>query len=279
MKAHHTKWILASAFTALIFGAGAQDALDCKKDLSYDSKGNFYYKRGDDSKAPVTGNAVCYPKKGMVNRGRLVNGKWDGKVTGYKNDRMVGKAHYKNGVLDGLKVCYTENGRIKDSTIYSGGNPRYAYEVKFDKNGNRSMVTERNMDENTSVVTHYKRVNNMEYVSEIHRFRGKEKDGLQEYMSGSSDAPGSLLTLTTKEEKYTDGELKTITYYDKGARCKVNDYVDGKLSMQNDIGADGNVSASYPLKGGKKHGTAVIYSADGSKPTSAEYSRGKLVTK
>lgn len=274
---HANRLILTTAFTASLFLSHAQ-ALDCKKDLSYDSKTKVYYKKGDDSKTPVSGEAVCHPKKGMINKGKLVNGKWDGTVTGYKNDRVVGKANYKNGLMDGLKICYADNGRTKDSTIYREGNVAYSYEAKLDKSGNRKHVIEKNMDASTMVCTDYDHANGMEYISEIHRYRSGKKDGLQEYYTGSSDAPGSLLTYMEKEEKYVDGELKTITYYDKGVKYKVNDYADGKLAMQNDIGANGEISASYPLKRGKKHGTAVIYSQNGQKPTSQEYARGKPVS-
>lgn len=272
------KTIFTIAFASLMFSGQAQDTLDCKKDLSYESKGGFYYKKGDDSKAPVTGNAICHPKKGMVNRGRLVNGKWNGLVTGYEDGKVVGKAHYKNGLMDGLKLCYADNGKTKDSSIYADGDLRYAYTVKF-KNGNRTETKEMNMETNTTVYTYYDRINGMEYVAEVNRFKGAKKDGLQEIMKGESDAPGSLFTYTAEEQKYVDGELKTITYYDHGKKYKVNDYSDGKLAIQNDIDENGNVSASYPLKKGKKHGTAIIYNANGEKPTSAEYARGKLVMK
>ncbi len=273
------KTFFTLAFTSLLFFGQAQDVLDCKKDLSYDTKAKFFYKKGDESKTPVSGNAVCYPKKGMVNRGKLVNGKWDGLVTGYKDEHVVGKAYYKNGELNGPMVCYADNGKTKDSTVYVNDNKKYSYLVKFGKNGNRIQTTEKNFETNKTVYTYYETVNNMEYISLINRYTGKKKDGVQEYFKGESEAAGSLFTYSTEDQVYVNGDLKKITYYDHGRKYKVNDYSDGKLAMQNDIDENGNIAASYPLKRGKKHGTAVIYSPNNEKPTNAQYSRGKLVTK
>ena len=273
------KTLITLAFTSAMFFCQAQDALDCKKDLSYDKTGKFYYKKGDDSKTPFSGNAVCTPKGGMVNKGKLVNGKWNGTVTGYKDDKVVGKANYKAGVYDGLKMCYTDEGKTKDSIIYNDGNMIYSYEAKHDKDGYLKSQKVTDYEKNSCEMYDYKTVNKMTYISDIARYnKAKKKDGVQEHFIGESDKPGSLLFYTYQEEKYNNGELVTKTYFNKGKKYRVDDYADGKLSMQNDIGEDGNVTASYPLKCGKKHGTAVVYNANGEKPVSQEYKKGKLVT-
>lgn len=273
------KTLITFAFTSMMIFCHAQDALDCKKDLAYDNTGKFYYKKGDDSKTPYSGNAVCTPKHGMVNKGKLVNGKWNGIVTGYKNEKVIGKANYKNGVYDGLRICYTDQGKTMDSTIYQEGNKVYSYEASHNKEGYLKSQKITNYENNTCEMYSYNTVNKMTYITEIARYnRNKKKDGIQEYFKGESDKPGSLLFYTYQEEKYNNGVIVTKTYFNKGKKYRVDDYADGKLSMQNDINEDGFVTASYPLKGGKKHGTAIVYNEKGDQPTSQQYSRGKLVT-
>lgn len=272
------KTIITFAFLSAMLSGYAQDTLNCKKDLKYDKKQGFYYKKGDEAKTPVSGNAICFPKRGMVNRGKLVNGKWDGTVYGYKKGHLIGKSNYKNGVQDGLRICYAENGKTKDSLVYRDGNVEYAYKARYNKAGSKTREEKVNVGNNTSEIYVYETVNNISYTSEIKRLKATKKDGLQEYMQGESDAPGSLFTYTYQEDNYENGKLKTRTYYNKGKKYQVDDYVDGKLTMQNDI-TNGLVTASYPLKCGKKHGTAVIYDKNGKNPVNEEYKRGNPVVK
>jgi len=268
-------------FTIMLAGifCNAQDTLDCKKDLSYDKKEQFFYKKGDDAQKPVTGPAVCYPKKGQVNKGKLVNGKWDGAVKGYSSETgtLVGKAQYRNGVLNGPKICYTETGKLKDSLVYDEGTLLYARYAKFDKEGNRTQLTESDEKQHTSTCYHYGNVDKREYISEVHRMKGGKKDGIQEKMGYEAEAGGSIFTFTEVEDLYRDGDQVKRTYYDHGVKYRIDDYADGKPAMENTISADGRVAASYPLKGGKRHGSAIIYDGKGGS-SKQEYSRGKLVT-
>jgi|GEM_PF-6797885 len=274
------KTIFTFTFVIAALSVGAQDTLDCKKDLSYDKKQQVFYKKGDDSKTPVTGAAVCYPKKGQVNKGKLVQGKWDGTVKGYdlETGRLVGKANYRNGVLNGAKTCYTDQGRSKDSLVYDEGDLVYSRYTTFDKAGNRTQLTESDQKKKTSTCYHYGTFEKREYLSEIHRMKGKKRDGVQEKMGYESEAGGSIFTFTEVEDLYRDGEQIKRTYYNRGVKYRIDDYSKGKPTMENTIGTDGQVAASYTLKGGKRHGKAIIYDGKGGSSTQ-EYSKGKPVNK
>jgi hypothetical protein len=114
----------------------AQDTLDCKKDLMWDSKERVYYKSNDLTKRKVTGPAKCYPQKDYENRGYLLNGAWEGIVYGYKASKLIGKANYKGGIVHGFDVRFEETGEISDSAFYDNGNLIYQKTYKRETNQN-----------------------------------------------------------------------------------------------------------------------------------------------
>lgn len=256
----------------------AQDTLSCKKELTWDKTARFYYKIGDASKQKYTGPAKCYPQKGFENRGSLVNGNWEGMVLGYKENRLIGFATFKDGFYNGLTLKMDEQGRTKDSSIYDMGTLIFSKTLKRNKYDVLEKVTEFSNHKDTMIYKNFTFEEEIASELTIDRFYKGKRNGLYgSYFYGSNNK-GEMGFFPTHETFYKDGTKTFERSYDSGELYEENQYLAGKISKKIIyFGAINLIESEIPFVNGKIHGEVKHYDEVGKLVSIEKYEKGKLI--
>lgn len=268
-------------FVVLCFSTSllkAQDTLSCKKELTWDKSARFYYKTGDLSKQKYTGPAKCYPQKGFENRGSLINGNWEGIVYGYKENRLIGFATFKDGFNNGLTIRLDEKDRVKDSSIYDMGTLIFSKTIKRNKYDVLEKVTEFSNHKDTLIYKNF--TFDEEIASELTEerfFKGKRNGLYGSYFYGSN-GKGETGFFPTHEIFYKDGTKTFERSYDNGELYEENQYLAGKISKKIIyFGAIDLIESEIPFMNGKIHGEVKHYDELGKLVSIEKYEKGKLI--
>lgn len=84
----------------------------------------------------VQGIVELYNEQGsLIEKTEYYNGKKSGTSIKYKNDQIILRSNYIDGLLDGRTVSYYEDGGIESITLYKKGNVNGRM-ILYDRNGN-----------------------------------------------------------------------------------------------------------------------------------------------
>lgn len=259
----------------------AQDTLDCKKDLMWESKERFYYLSNDATKAKVTGPAKCYPQKEYENRGYLKNGAWEGIVYGYKADKLIGKVNYKAGILHGFDVRYDENNKVIDSAFYNEGNLTYQKKHVRDSNLDIKRIEEFKLVNDTAISVRIDYDNNEPQFYDRTSYLKNKKEGLFIQYNCNGDLKQEDDFDYFLRAIYHEGKLVKKINYEGNLPIEEEFYTDGKLvkritysNNQGDFGKADKIESEINFLNKKRHGEAKFY-ADGKLEYIQIYKKGK----
>lgn len=257
----------------------SQDTLSCKTDLAWDSQGKFYYKKSEPNKVKYSGPAKCYPKKGIENRGTLKNGAWDGAVYGYKNNKLIGYAHFNEGFYHGTQVKYFEDGRIKDSMMIEKGKEIYVKKFIYDKKNtlkNVSIIAQ-NSDSIYKSTEKYKSGLKINYST--YNLNLKTKDLItKEYYLDYDENEKAIYNIYQYKKFKNNKELEFERFYDSGIPYRDDYFENGKKVKEIIFYGDYNQTESIMLyQNGKLNGETKRFDVDGKLIRIENYKKGKMI--
>ncbi len=149
------------------------------------------------------------------------------------------KAHYKNGLLDGEKMEFYKNGKLKFKGNYKNGKPTGKH-LRYNQNG---QIIEKSTYQNSMPV-------------ELVFF---ENDKI------------------IKKEIYKNGKLETIKEFDKTGKLTAESHFNGKESKYIEYYPDGKTKIKGHYKNLLKDGTWIYYDETGQKTMEQIYLNNELI--
>jgi antitoxin component YwqK of YwqJK toxin-antitoxin module len=271
--------ILAIPFLFFQFILFSQDTLSCKKDLVWHKQEKFYYRKDDPNRRKYSGPVKCYPGKGIENRGTLKNGSWDGIVYGFKLNKLIGYAQFKEGTINGFKVKFFEDGRLNDSVIIQNAYEIFSKKWNYTKNKELKTINinSKNSDSTYKLIETYENGLKINYTSFNLNLKSQNLIIKKYYLEFDENEKPNYTIFEYKKFVNTN-KLEFQRFYDSGIPYRDDYFENGKKVKEIIYFGDLNKTEAIILyKNGKLHGESKHFDVDGQLIRLENYKKGKLV--